>query len=163
MVKCISNCFPLSEMDIQFIVTLGNMILYWHCLFYFIDYIEDWWWTLFVSYHLWQPFTGVLKMHFRFGLRIFKAASNLRSKWSPMFPLLARIWDIRLSLLITFLWQGWRESLAKEYTGTYKQTVSELCFPAFNSSTAHWTGLTRGRIPYLTGGNLRGFFYFYFK
>ena len=49
-----------------------------------------------------QPLTGDLKMHFRFGARIFTAASNLTSKWTPVFPLLARIWDIRQSLLIKF-------------------------------------------------------------
>ena len=56
--------------------------------------------------------------------------------------------------------EGWRESLAKEYTGTYRQMVSELCFSAFNSSTRRWTGLTWCRIPNLTRGNLRGFFFF---
>ena len=39
-------------------------------------------------------------MHFRFGERIFTAASNLRSKWTPVFTLLVRIWDIGQSLLI---------------------------------------------------------------
>ena len=30
-----------------------------------------------------QPLTGDLKMHFRFGVRMFYAASNLTSKWTP--------------------------------------------------------------------------------
>ena len=38
-----------------------------------------------------QPLTGDLKMHFRFGARIFNAASNLTSKWTPVFLLLAGI------------------------------------------------------------------------
>ena len=49
-------------------------------------------------FHPRQPLTGDLKMHFRFGARIFTAASNLRSKWTPVFTLLARIWDIGQSL-----------------------------------------------------------------
>ena len=49
-----------------------------------------------------QPLMDDLKMHFRFGARIFTAASNLRSKWTPVSPLLARIWDTRQSLLINF-------------------------------------------------------------
>ena len=40
------------------------------------------------------------------------------------------------------------------------ETVSELCFSAFNSFTACWTGLTWGRILYQTGGNFKGFFFF---
>ena len=47
----------------------------------------------------------------------------------------------------------------KRNTQEYRETVSELCFSDFNSSTACWTGLTWGRIPNLTGGNLRGFFF----
>ena len=33
-----------------------------------------------------QPLTGDLKMHFRFGARIFTAASNLTPKWTTRVP-----------------------------------------------------------------------------
>ena len=33
-----------------------------------------------------QPLTGDLKMHFRFGARIFNTASNLTSKWTACVP-----------------------------------------------------------------------------
>ena len=79
-----------------------------------------------------QPLTGDLKMHFRFGARIFTAASNLRSKWTPVFTLLARIWDIGQSLLIKFF-VARLEGESGKCTGTYRQTVSELCFSAFNT------------------------------
>ena len=37
---------------------------------------------------------------------------------------------------------GWRDSLAKGYTISCRQTVSKLSFLAFDSSTARWTKST---------------------
>ena len=56
-----------------------------------------------------QPLTGDLKMLFRFGARIFNTASNLTSKWTPVFLLLAGI----LVIIDKFLWLEWGNKSGK--------------------------------------------------
>ena len=56
---------------------------------FFLDFVSSFFVALqffFMLYHPRQPLMGDLKMHFRFGARVFTAASNLGLKWTPCVP-----------------------------------------------------------------------------